>query len=417
MRFAVRFLAVFCSGIAATSIVSAGASAASEAVYVWQRQWSAAVSKTVLTRGTAFGELDILAAELRFGESSAIQSDIDWQTLHQTARPIGLVVRIEHYSGSAAASTAATRQVVQSCQSALAHANRSGIAPLELQIDCDCASSQLGAYADLLRIIRTEVAPPRLVITALPDWLRYPGFRSLADLVDGYVLQVHSVERPDGLGSVTLCDSGRAIGWIKQAIALNRPFRVALPDYGYRMGFDAGGKLVGLEAEGANRVWPVGVQIRTIMAGPTAVAAVVRYIQSRSDPALTGIAWFRLPIPSDDLVWQWATLEAVRRGESPSASLRLALATAEDGAQDLIVTNNGNGPGVPAALTLPQQSARPIGWDLIPGWRTAADATGLLQVVPIEAAAGEPLQPGESRRIGWIRYADAGAVNSSPLFP
>ena len=74
----------------------------------------------------------------------------------------------------------------------------------ELQIDFDAAESKLAGYREWLVALRSRVGTTRLVFTALPAWLRHEEFRALAQAADGFVLQVHSLERPaanvQGLG-------------------------------------------------------------------------------------------------------------------------------------------------------------------------------------------------------------------------
>ena len=80
-----------------------------------------------------------------------------------------------------------------------------------------------------------------------------PDFPALARAVDGYVLQAHSFERPatSAFGKLTLCDPELARSWVEQAGRLGVPFLLSLPTYGYLVGFDSTGRLLGMVAEGA----------------------------------------------------------------------------------------------------------------------------------------------------------------------
>jgi Protein of unknown function (DUF3142) len=66
-----------------------------------------------------------------------------------------------------------------------------------VEVDYDCPSRQLLAYATFIR--RLKATLPRetsLSITALPTWIGAYGLNDLLTAVDASVLQVHSVQDP-----------------------------------------------------------------------------------------------------------------------------------------------------------------------------------------------------------------------------
>lgn len=367
-----------------------------EEAYVWQRAWTPAVATSVAAHGASFGQLDVLAAEIALPGPTAYPK-IDWRVLAGTQRPFALVVRLQHVPAGC------TPTVIQVAQQVLARAQAAGVPAAELQLDFDCASSRLPDYVQLLAAVRRDVRPPRLTITALPDWLGRPAFAAVAHAVDAFTLQVHSVERPDPARPIALCDPAKALAWIAQANRLARPFRVSLPDYGYQVAFSLDGRYLGLRAEGGAGTWPIGTATKSVMADPAGIASIVRSLQAEPPSHLASLAWFRLPVSDDQLCWPWVTLSAVRDGHATPARFDLRLAPAPDGARDLIITNTGTGPATAARLPLHVVSRQVLAWDLAPGWRTRPDRSGNLWIEADPAAPLPLLQPGESRRIGWLR--------------
>ena len=58
-----------------------------------------------------------------------------------------------------------------------------------------------------------------------------PDFKTLINSCDGYILQVHSFDRPAPGQRPVVCDPVKTRAWVQQASALGRPFAVALPTY------------------------------------------------------------------------------------------------------------------------------------------------------------------------------------------
>lgn len=386
--------------------------------YVWQRAWTPAVRAAVAETGNHFAALDVLVAEIawRGGQAATTPVAPDWPALRAHARSVALVVRIGPTPVTWAPDSPATRAVVAACTQALARARAAGVEPAELQLDFDAATSRLAAYRDLLRAVRAAVQPPRLTLTTLPDWLRSADFAALVAEADGFTLQVHSLEKPATLAApFTLCDPVKARDWITRAAALGRPFRVALPAYGYRLIFDGSGKFAALEAEGEPREWPAGYTTRLAIADAAEISALAGELLASPPPHCEGIAWFRLPIAGDELAWSWPTLRAVLRGEIPRARLALLASPAASSVLELILTNTGDAAAEPAAFRLEWRDARALAADGLAGWQVERAGPTTLLVRPPPHGSNGLLRPGQTLRVGWLRLDRAAEVTASLL--
>jgi hypothetical protein len=135
--------------------------------------------------------------------------------------------------------------------------------------------------------LRRALAPTRFVITTLPSWLEQREFARLAQEVDGYVLQVHSVPLAEA-GGGRLCDPQRARRWVRQAARLRHPFSVALPTYRCTAGYDLTGRLIGVAMDGVQPVWPPETRILTY--SPDADALAGWQVDSHPTRALFTVA-------------------------------------------------------------------------------------------------------------------------------
>ena len=383
-------------------------------VYVWQRAWTPAVREAVGAQAGDFDAVVVLAAEVGWerGRREVARAEVDWSLL-TGARAVAVALRVgpfdrasEPHAAAGAAMPALAAEVVTAARAA-------GIAPRELQLDFDAPTAGLAAYAGWLDAVRTRVPDLPLVITALPTWLDSDAFAALLDHVDAVVLQVHSVtrpERPDALPP--LCDPAAARRWIARAAALGRPFRVALPTYGYRLGFAPDGRLLGLTAEAPARAWPADTQLRELRADAPALAALVRALSADRPANLTAISWYRLPVAGDTLTWSAATFAAVRRGAPVAPAVTLGLAWPEPGLAEVRATNSGTADGaLPDGVRVTWVGPAPLAADAAAGYRLADT---LADTRLVRAGAGTygaadpgapPLAPGAVRTLGWLRFA------------
>ncbi|MBM3290396.1 MAG: DUF3142 domain-containing protein [Candidatus Hydrogenedentes bacterium] len=290
------------------------------AYYVWQLQWTDEVRAAVRTADASANAFMVLAGEVNpnGGDLRVQRGHPDWDALARVHAPITVVFRAnaalaDALQGGAREST--VDFVADAIEDVLADAAAKGATVRGVQLDYDCPSAKLGAYAELIAALRPRFARTEMSITALPTWLKWREFAGLVRAVDYYVLQVHSIERPSAIDdAITLCDTARVPGYLRRAAAIGTPFYLALPTYGYRFVFDANGAVTAIAAEGPAPALASGQRIRTVMADPSAIAQVVRDVRARPPHGLLGFVWFRLPVASDDLNWPWPTLEAVRDG-------------------------------------------------------------------------------------------------------
>lgn len=374
--------------------------------YVWQRVWSPALCRSVEAHAGEFAALDVFAAEIGFQPNdTVVYAEPQWDSLHQSARAVALVIRIGSPRGRFTENSTETNKVVAVCRRTVENATKHGVAVAELQIDYDAATSRLKDYTQLLRVLRRELGSTRIVITALPTWLDSPVFRELVGIADGYVLQVHSLTKPTSFDQTgSLCASGQSIRWIHAAETIGRPFRVALPTYGYRAAFASSGSFVGLQAEGPARVWPVGTRLRELWAEPAEVVRIVNTTVLERPAHCEGLSWFRLPSDEDELAWRWPTLCEVMQGRIPIAKLQVTAERNRDGAYDLVLRNTGTGRGIAGAVRLRWSHAKLIASDMINGWQMSRENDGAVVLRPPGEGTSALLQPEETARIGWLRF-------------
>ena len=268
-----------------------------------------------------------------------------------------------------------------------------GVKVTQLELDYDCASSQLGAYAAWLKDLR-QLLPPSLTlsITALPDWLGKPGWSELQQQADQLTLQVHSVVSPQqGLFQAELAKS-----WAQQMAAqAQKPFYIAVPSYHSALLKQGDGWLVESEQ-------PLQSQAKRqeLWLDAQQVQDFSLWLQQQHWPLLQGLVWFRLPLPSDKRSWSYAQLQAVSSGHTLTADLKISL-QGEAPQFEVVAENQGF-----VAVALPAQI------NLAGGLCSAADAVSgyklnfskdknQLQFVLSEAEA--MLQPRQRLVLGWAR--------------
>lgn len=371
--------------------------------YVWQRAHTAAVTDAVRTHAPEFNNLVVLAAEVSWPQDRAhiVRVPLAPPSL-KTAASVGLAIRVNAYSGSFAADAPATRAVVDLATALLAEASAAGLRITEFQIDFDAPESRLADYRLWLDALRPAVSPARLTFTALPSWLKNRAdFTALTVAANDYVLQVHSLTRPASPDDpVSLCDPDAAREAVTAAARFNRPFRVALPTYGYHLAFTPGGRFLALSAEGPAPAWPADTVVRELSADPTSLANVVREWQIAHPQALKGIIWYRLPVAGDRLNWPWPTLKSVMSGKIPAARLTVEARSNELGLIECILINSGN-----AAFTGPLSAE--LTWNN--ATRLASDALPPFTVTDAKASSVRfsstrvNVPPETSQSAGWVR--------------
>lgn len=399
--------------LACALVMCARACAWTQEAYVWQREQDRGVRAAITAMTPLLDGVCVLAAEISWveGKSRVAGPWLDQATLKAAGKPVALALRIGAFGGPFASDDETARLLAATAKTLLARAAAAGVAVSELQLDFDCAETKLDGYRLWVQAVRSAVEKTPLVITALPTWLRQPAFKRLAQATDGFVLQVHSLEKPASPDAAfTLCDPARAQTWVAQASRLGVPFRVALPTYGYRLAFDATGNFFSLSAEGPRPAWPAGTHMKTVRTDPV---AMVRLADdwARSKPAhCTGIIWFRLPVAGDELNWDPVTFTAVLRGELPVSRLEAEVRWSAPGLVEITLVNRGQlGEPLPAEIILRWPEAeRVLTMDGLCGYtpQSTRHAPGLVTLTTSASRQDDRrLAPGARQSVAWLRFS------------
>lgn len=353
--------------------------------YIWQQRWTQALGTSIDGAKDLVRAWRVLAA--RADPSGVLRPvEPDWGELTASRRPVVLVIRIDG-------------QLERWDQAALRDAILARLASVPLpvagvEIDHDCPTARLPAYAALLAELR-RVLPPAigLSITALPTWTAAAALPAVLAPLTEVVLQVHAIQSP----RAGLFDPAQARRWIDAFDGVaGRPFRVALPAYGARVSWSGDGRLLAVESE--RPMLAGGEAASELVASPTSVAALLRGLQADPPAHLAGIVWFRLPAAGDRRAWSLATWRAVVRG------LPLATTTTPEivdgdipGLHHVLLANDSD-----ADVALPQAVALPPACALADG----ANAYGLDRTPAgsvLHRRQAGLLHGHTSQLIGWIR--------------
>lgn len=358
-------------------------------MYLWQLAWTPAVSQALATTAPSMARVHVLALEIHAG--GLRHPSLDVEALRAAGRPLVAVVRID-------GRVADLPPTVEHIRALLGDWQRQQLPMQALEIDFDCATSQLPRYASFLAGLRPLLpAHARLVITALPDWMSSPHLPELARVVDEVVLQVHSVSSP----TQGLFNPEQAREWIERYAQLTTArFLVALPTYGSAVRWDEDGRVVAITSETPGRAGS-GIT-RELAVEPDTMAAFVRQLERDPVRGLAGIAWFRMPTGDDERAWSVATFLAVVRAE-PLQHAVVARIEPRGAGGDIVIENTGmlDAP-VPRVVTL-AASCREA--DAVNGYALQRHA-GILRWVSTSARM---MRAGAEVSIGWANCDITGA--------
>jgi len=298
------------------------------AFYVWQQQWSSAVGKAAKQANGHADNFMIFAAETRYASGRTQQQVMrpDWKILAEAGKPVMLVVRMGVSFARPLRNDKTRKPVLDDLtglfQKLLSVTEEEKVTVAGIQIDYDCPTVRLDGYASMLRELRARLPDVPVSITALPTWLTSGDFPKLAKDLDYFVLQVHSIEKPKSIDQPNiLCDTKKIPAYLRKLRSIRTPFYIALPTYGYHVIFNAEKEFVGFMAERELFLDPTrGYRARTVMADPVEIASVVRELKDKRPRNCLGIAWFRLPVETDQLNWTWSALRAVMAGREPEVA-------------------------------------------------------------------------------------------------
>ncbi|WP_394560653.1 DUF3142 domain-containing protein [Aquipseudomonas alcaligenes] len=363
-------------------------------LYIWQRQWLPSHAEALARSRADFSTLRVLAlqAHPQAGWSRAL---VDAELLKRDGRPLIAVVRLD---GQLPQLDRA--EIARQIDRLLADWRAAGLNPRGLEIDHDCASARLPAYAELLRELRLQLPSElQLSITALPAWLSSPALDQVLAAVDSSVLQVHAVNAPqDGL-----FDPEQAQDWAERyAQRSGKPFLLALPAYGVAL--TENGQV---ESEVPLRQ---GGPRHELRADPEQVGELLGELRASPPSHLSGIIWFRLPLAGDRRAWPMPTLLAVARGQPLAPAIALQRQQ-RDGFSQLQLFNNGTlASPLPRRIELPARAC------------SAADGLGDYRVersddlLAFVRRSNGRLDAGEHRALGWARCAQIDQGGMHVLF-
>jgi len=363
--------------------------------YVWQRLWTPALTQAVVENASTVRAWRVLAAEMdAHGQWRTFAPD--WRTLDATRKPVMAVIRIE---GQLAQWDEAA--LIGQVQAVMAEWRQHRLAFAGVEIDHDCATSRLPAYAHFLTALHPSLrAGEHLSITALPTWLDSSDLERTLAQADEAVLQVHAVQSP----RAGLFNPVRANGWMNQfARRVHTPWRVALPAYGTRVSWDAQGRVAAIESERPTLVTDEGAS--ELFADPSTMQAFVAGLEADTPAGLAGIVWFRLPTGDDTRAWSTPSWQAVLARQPLKAAL---LAEVKDGdaalLHDLWLRNMGNA-DVPLPSLVRLEAACSLA-DGINGYALQRTAKGTF----LQRTQVGLLRAGQQLRIGWVRCDGAVAM-------
>jgi hypothetical protein len=356
--------------------------------YLWQRNWTPAVTAGFLEAERRMDGVVVLGAEIAWANGAArtVRANIDWAALR--GKPVSLAVRVAPFAGPFAENAGPYPAVATEVAGLLKEAATHGVKPGEMQIDFDCGARKLAGYAVWVRALRGVAAPVPLVITALPAWLDERDFPALAREADGYVLQVHSVPTLAESGHAVLCDPALARKWVGKASRLGIPFSISLPAYWCVAGYDGQGKLLGVAMDSVQPAWPPGTSALEFAANADDIAGLVAEWRQSRPAWMRDLLWYRIPVRTDQRNWRWPTLAAVMAGRNPV---------------DISIVNRGEAEERTACVvTLTWTGGTVTASDVLPGWTVTTDnGRAVFSTLPGEKLR---LSPGDARSIGWIRY-------------
>jgi hypothetical protein len=377
--------------------------------YVWQRHWGPEVSAAVTRGAKRLSGLVALAAEVSFegGHRRVARAQVDPSLLASSGTCASLALRIGACPGPFGPEDEITLFLSGLARDLVAEARQAGLTPGELQLDFDCAASRLRGYLVWVEAIRKATAPTPVAVTVLPSWMGHEGFRELVEASPRYVLQVHSLGLPQSPdGSLELCHREATLRWVEQAARYGVPFRVALPTYGYTVGFRLDGKFVGVRAEAGGAAWPEGTMLREVRAGSATMAGLVSGWTEDRPAALEGIIWYRLPVDGDRLNWSWTAFSAVLEGRAPRAEWKIEARRVEPCLYEVVLRNDGEEDWLSAsAVSVRWSGARLLAGEAFGGVEWIDKSAGEVVLQIADQAVGQRVSPGEDRTIGWLRMS------------
>jgi hypothetical protein len=390
--------------------------------YIWQRQWRADVGEAIRDSANDMEAYCLLAAEMRWTDDAPQIRRItpDWGELKNLARPPGVVVRIFPSVATTGWNAAAVNALAEWLDKIEAEFTANGVPPGEVQLDYDCPESKLDDYLRLVSELKRRQPARVLTITALPAWLRHVEFAALARAAPGYVLQVHSLHLPTSpKGLVTLCDPVEARSAVRKAAELRVPFRVALPTYSCVVVFDAGGKVSEVFAEDLPANFPSSPDPYIVLdADAYLCGELVSEWRRKGPPELQAVIWYRLPVASDRLNWDWETLAKLCRGQTLRRGWSVEARQTPGLHHEIVVRNIGDAPDdLPQRVRLRAKEGMIAASDGLRGYTVEPQPDGSVSFRLAQPGIHARVPPGRELCVGWCRTTQDHAGVTAEVAP
>ncbi len=372
-------------------------------VYVWNRVIGDAWESRVEKASGHFDELAFLSHEIHTKGGVPFRFerlDLDWRLLGQPEGARTFCIRVGALSSEALLDEAFVERISKLAEEIAEKCVEVGILDWELQLDYDCPTGRLGDYVKFVRALKEDYQGS-LSITTLADWLGNREFDRLAGLCDRFVLQVHSLIEPSDGKDWRLFDRRLALDWAKAADGLDTPFWLALPNYGYRVLFDAHGNVVRVGGEGSDSWKMDGAKV--LMADPGAVVGLMSDLRKARLRNLEGCVWFRLPMVGDALSWSWETLRMVSSGgEAEEAGVVFLCEQVEEELWEVSIANRSEDPKrLPLEFELTFSGDGTVtAWDVYRDYR-GGESGGRLRFESLDLS--ETLGGNGLRKLAWVR--------------
>ena len=351
--------------------------------YIWQRVWTAELKREIQQQAALFRQLRCFAAQ-RDVQGNWLYPAIDVALVKSlSALQWVWVIRID--GAQADIDSSELQREITLLRTVLG-------SDAKLELDFDCASSQLPRYAKLLAALKQSGEIIR--ITALPSWHSSAALPKVLALCDHVTLQVHAVENPKPGASSGLFDPVRALQWLSDFDAICPcDLSVALPTYGAVRYSDSNGKsLIRHESEFSPRE-NFG---ELLMPDARELKRFLTQLDSKQWRKLKRIVWFRLTFPNDKLALAPQSVAALVKNQPLLAKIIAFQAPNRVGGFDVFLRNDGNLAGrLPDRIeVLNACSAEGL----------AGYAFSGAQLVREKFAE---LKPGKVLAVGWIRACNS----------
>ena len=301
--------------------------------YIWQRSWRVPLLESIAANKDLVRSWRVLAAQVS-PSGKLMPVTVQTKALEESDRPLVMVVRIDGQLPNFD-----ENRLLDQVLNLFQRWRGEGVAIAGLEIDHDCGTAKLPGYAKFLTQLRSRLdSGTQLSITALPAWIPSTHLSDVLGAVGESVLQVHSVQQPQS----GLFDPVQAGKWIAD-YAKKSPtgFRVALPSYGSRVGFDDSGQVSFVENESA--LGRGTAKSQELIVAPESVRQLMLAVNGNRPKNLRGYAWFRLPTDSDQRAWSIATWRAVIQGMPLTPAARIAVRpTSDPKLFDVVMQNSGH---------------------------------------------------------------------------